>query len=228
MLWLGKASLITDGQWWLEGLRVDPNAQGRKISSHMFEYLDDWWKQHAGGAIRLMTSSQRVQVHHLCARLGYEKIGEVRAYVAAPLADEPHGFRRVEHDELEDALRFISGHLDHCGGLGDFGWKFALPDRALLAEQVGAGRLWRRHDDALIGCWEDEDDGQRTLGLAFAACDPGSIREVLRGVRWLAGEQGYSSVLWHAPVRDDVLKAAQAAGYESEMPGSAYLFGKGG
>ena len=64
--------------------------------------------------------------------------------------------------------------------------------------------------------------------MAFAACDPGSIREVLRGVRWLAGEQGYSSVLWHAPVRDDVLKAAEAAGYESEMPGSAYLFGKGG
>jgi hypothetical protein len=46
-------------------------------------------------------------------------------------------------------------------------------------------------------------------------------------VRRLAGEQGYSSVLWHAPVRDDALSAAEAAGYASEQPGSAYLFGKG-
>src|SRR5512140_1085345 len=82
---LGKASLISEGQWWLEGLRVDPKYQGLKLSSRMFEYLDDWWKEHRGGAIRLMTSSERVQVHHLCARLGYQKIGEVRSYVAAPV-----------------------------------------------------------------------------------------------------------------------------------------------
>ncbi len=223
---LGKASYVADGQWWLEGLRVDPRYQGMKISSHMFEYLDDWWKQHAGGSICLMTSWERVQVHHLCARLGYEKIGEVRAYVAKPIAGGPHGFQVVEAGEVDEALRFASAHLGYCWGLADFGWKFARPDLALLDEQRREGRLWRRDDGSVIGYWEDEYDGQRTMGLAFAACDRGAITDVLGGMRQLAEELGYSSVLWHAPVQDDVLRAAEAAGFESEMPGSAYLFGK--
>jgi GNAT superfamily N-acetyltransferase len=221
---LGKASCIAEGQWWLEGLRVDPRYQGSKLSSRMFEYLDGWW-QHAGGAIRLMTSSERVQVHHLCARLGYDKIGEVRSYVASPVRGEPHGFRPVKDTELDDALRFISAHLGYCWGLADFGWKFAVPDRTLLDEQVRGGRLWRR-DDAVVGYWEDEYDGERMLGLAFAACEPASLRSVLEDVRRLAAGQGYSTVLWHSPVREDVLRAAEEAGYTSEQPGSAYFFGK--
>src|SRR5512146_635039 len=121
---LGKASYVAESQWWLEGLRVDPNYQGLKISSRMFEYLDNWWQHHAGGAIRLMTSSERVQVHHLCARLGYDKIGEVRAYVAPALEGEPHGFQPVAEAGVDDALHFASVHLGYCPGLADLGWKF--------------------------------------------------------------------------------------------------------
>ncbi len=222
---LGKASCVAEDQWWLEGLRVDPKYQGLKISSHMFEYLDDWWKRNAGGAIRLMTSSQRVQVHHLCARLGYDKLGEVKAYVASPLAGEPHGFQQFTSTDVDDALRFVSKHLGYCYGLADFGWKFAVPDRARFEEMSRDGRLWQA-ENGLVGYWDDEDDGQRTMGLAFAACDRSAIAALLRDVRRLAAELGFSSVLWHAPVEDDVLRAAEHAGYASEYPGSAYVFGK--
>ncbi len=222
---LGKASYITEGQWWLEGLRVDPKFQGQKIASHMFQYLEDWWKEHAGGTCRLMTSSERVQVHHMCARMGWDKIGDVRAYVAPALAGEPHDFRQVPTSEVDNALSFVSAHLEYCGGLTDFGWRFARPDRLLLDEQCRAARLWWR-GDSVIGCWDDEDDGKRVMGLAFAACDIGAITTVLSGVRRLAAEQGFSSVLWHAPVHDDVLAAAEKAGFESQWPGSAFLFGK--
>lgn len=149
---LGKATHIAEHQWWLEGLRVDPKFQGRKISSHMFEYLDDWWQQHGVGECRLMTSSERVQVHHLCARLGWEKIGEVRAYKASPLATragEGHRFRGVDSAEIADAVEFASINLDYCAGLVDLGWQFAVPDQAILEEEreegYGGGRA--------AGCW---------------------------------------------------------------------------
>jgi GNAT superfamily N-acetyltransferase len=222
---LGKASYVAENQWWLEGLRVDPKYQGLKISSRMFEYLDHWWQQHAGGAIRLMTSSERVQVHHLSARLGYDKIGEVKAYVAPAMSGELHGFQQVPEAGVDEALRFVSAHLGYCYGLADLGWKFAQPDRGLLEEMLRQGRLWRS-EPGLVGFWEDEDDGQRIMGLAFAACDGGSIRTLLGDVRRLAGKLGYASVLWHAPVDEAVLGAAEQAGFESEYPGSAYLFGK--
>ena len=221
---LGKLSYVVANQWWLEGLRVDPKYQGLKLSSRMFEYLDAWWQQNAGGAIRLMTNSERVQVHHLCARLGYDKIGEVKAYVATAL-EGAHGFRQVPESGVDDALRFASAHLGYCFGLADLGWKFVAPDRSVLEEMVRHGRLWQS-GRGLVGFWEDEDDGQRTMGLAFAACEPGSLTALLNDIRRLAGELGYSSVLWHAPVDEGVLEAAEKAGFESEYPGSAFLFGK--
>ncbi len=222
---LGKASYVAENQWWLEGLRVDPKYQGLKISSHMFEYLDGWWQEHAGGAIRLMTSSERVQVHHMCARLGYDKIGEVKAYVASPLMREPHGFTQVRSGGLDDALQFARAHLGYCYGLVDLGWKFAEPDHTMLEDLSREGKLWQS-EHGLVGFWEDEDDGQRMLALAFAACDPDAITPLLGDVRRLAGALDYSSLLWHAPVEQDVLRAAEKAGFESEQPGSAYLFGK--
>jgi hypothetical protein len=33
---LGKVSYVAQGQWWLEGLRVDPRYQGLKIGSLVF------------------------------------------------------------------------------------------------------------------------------------------------------------------------------------------------
>lgn len=226
---LGKATHIAEHQWWLEGLRVDPKFQGRKISSHMFEYLDDWWQQHGVGECRLMTSSERVQVHHLCARLGWEKIGEVRAYKASPLATragEGHRFRGVDSAEIADAVEFASINLDYCAGLVDLGWQFAVPDQAILEEEREEGRLWWWEGGGLLAHWEENDDGERTMGIAYAACEPEQVGGMLLDARRLAGELDYASVLWHAPVREDVLNAAEAAGFESEFPGSAYLFGK--
>src|SRR5512142_2219201 len=59
---MGKLSRISEGQWWLEGLRVDTNYRGLKIGTRIHEYLQGWWEEHAGGAIRLMTSWERVEV----------------------------------------------------------------------------------------------------------------------------------------------------------------------
>jgi GNAT superfamily N-acetyltransferase len=95
---IAKVTHLSPGQWWLEGLRVNPNFQGLKIGSHLHEYMDRWWLRHGDGVIRLMTSSQRVQVHHLCERTGYTKLGEVAGYrldLTAPavIVEEPGFFR---------------------------------------------------------------------------------------------------------------------------------------
>lgn len=75
---LAKVSLSAPGQWWLHGFRVDPKFQGLKIGSHIHNYVDEWWLGHGDGVARLMTSSKSVKVHHLCEKLGYTKILEVK------------------------------------------------------------------------------------------------------------------------------------------------------
>ena len=77
---IAKVSPVFPGQWWLHGLRVDPEFQGLKIGSHLHEYVNEWWLEHGDGTIRLLTSTKRVQVHHLCERTGYNRVGEIITY----------------------------------------------------------------------------------------------------------------------------------------------------
>jgi GNAT superfamily N-acetyltransferase len=65
---ISKISHVSQGQWWLEGFRVDPKLQGLRIGSHLHEYVNQWWLEHGDGYVRLMTSSQRVKVHIIKSR----------------------------------------------------------------------------------------------------------------------------------------------------------------
>jgi GNAT superfamily N-acetyltransferase len=225
---LGKITFLADGQWWLEGLRVDPKYQGLKISSHMFEYLDDWWQQHGGGAVRLMTSSERVQVHHLSARLGYAKIGEVRSYTAAAAAGAAHGFSVLTPAQGSAAWERLRGSLGYANGLMDSGWRFSTPDAATLASRAEQGLLlsWRG-EKGLLCCWEDDnDDGEKVLGVGFAACQLDALKDLLLDIPSLAHELGYASVVWLAPAVPQVEGTLNEAGYKTEWDGTGFLFGK--
>lgn len=224
---IARATLISPGQWWLEGFRVDPKRQGLKIGSHLHEYLDRWWLEHGEGTMRLMTSSERLQVHHLAARTGYTKVGEVWAY-RAPAADQSqHGFTVVATPDVAAALRFASEHLAGTHQLVDLGWRFATPDQAALSTLAVAGRLfWWRGRAGLAGFWEDDEDGVRVRAISFAACGPDSLTPLLRDIPRLAAQGGYGSVLWLAPNEPEMQAAMTAAGFLSEWDHAGFLYEK--
>ncbi len=222
---LGKITRLAEGQWWLEGLRVDPKFQGLKIGSHIHEYLDDWWKEHGGG-VRLMTSSERVQVHHLCERMGYAKLGEVRSY-AAPAEAGHDLFLVASVGDVRRAAEFSAEHLRDYNGLMDSGWRFSKPDEAILKGKAEEGRLWwwRAEGEALMACWEDEDEGVKVLGIGFIAAPRELLKEALSEARRLANRLGYARVLWLAPVLSWVEEALREAGYITDWDGTGFLYG---
>ena len=230
---LGKITLLSPGQWWLEGLRVDPKFQGLKIGSHIHEYLDAWWHEHGGGAIRLMTSWERVQVHHLSARMGFDKLGEVRAYAAQ--ADETAGdaFEAVAAEDAKWALDFAAVRLPDYNGLIDWGWEFSEPDEPVLKQKAEQGRLWwwrpAQSDvpaGGLLALWEDSDEGERVMGIAFAAVERGSLRAMMEDARRLARRLGFARALWLAPALPWVESALKEAGFETDWDGTGWLYGK--
>ncbi len=226
---LGKLTLISPGQWWLEGLRVDPQHQGLKIGSHIFEYLDDWWKQHGSGTVRLMTSSERVQVHHLSDRLGYARIGEVRSYQARALDGPAEMFKPARSAEVPEAAEFAHAQLAALNGLMDWGWKFSTPDEGTLEQKVKEQRLfwWQgKSRRGLLASWEDEDDGEKLLGIAFAAAAAENLPDMLVDIRRLAGSLGLARVQWLAPVLKPVESALKAARYATDWEQTGVLYEK--
>jgi GNAT superfamily N-acetyltransferase len=87
VLGLGKLTRLSSDDWWLEGLRVHPEYQGRWVGSQLNDYLLAHWLQTGNGALRLATNSERVQVHHMCQRNGFTKAAEFTWYVAPNLDD---------------------------------------------------------------------------------------------------------------------------------------------
>jgi GNAT superfamily N-acetyltransferase len=229
-----KVSLISPDQWWLEGLRVDPNYQGLKIGSHLHEYMDAWWLKYGRGTIRLMTSSQRVQVHHLCDRSGYTKVGEVLGFrsptphSAAPQTGQPTDLSPAVLEDLPAAVAFAASQSAHLLGLMDSGWRFSMPDAITLARSADAGRLyWWRARSGLLVTWEDDEDEGRVLAIGLAAIDqPSRLPDLLRDVSSLAVQEGFAYAHWLAPLDDSVQAALHQAGYETDWDHTAFLYAK--
>lgn len=227
---IAKVTFVSPGQWWIEGLRVDPKFQGLKIGSHLHEYLDQWWLEHADGFARLMTSSKRVKVHHLCERLGYIKVADVKGYYAPATPDGSlDSFHPVGVDEVKTALEFaLDSQALKVTGLMDTGWQQVRPDEALLNEIVNAGQAywWRGHQGLLLTRNDDDEEGRKVLGIILPACELEVLSDFLLDIRRLAAAQGCKDAFWIAPVHDVVPGALKNAGFKTDWEDAAYVYEK--
>ncbi len=224
---IAKITLLSPGQWWMEGFRVDPSYQGLGVGSHLHEYMDRWWLEHGNGMLRLMTSSERVQVHHLAGRTGFRKVGEAWAY-RAPAADMPQqAFEAVSDEEIAVAAEFGRKNLAGPTQLMDMGWRFAALDAAALRSLGQKGRLlWWQRREGLAGFWEDDDEDGPVLAISFLACKSTSLAPLLKAVTHLAAADGYKSVLWLAPNDPGLQSVLTSAGYASEWDHAGFLYEK--
>lgn len=224
---IAKVTPVFSKQWWLHGLRVKPEYQGQKIGSHLHEYTNEWWLEHGDGTIRLLTSTRRLQVQHLCERTGYLRVGEIMTYrrVLKPeairmggkeIAESP--FAPVSSEDVSKALAFARKNLPHIGGLMDTGWRFVLPDEASVQDRQNEGHLhWWRGGDGLLATWEGDDDDGPVLGIGFAAVrEPALLSEMLRATPSLADGIRAEAIFWLAPREPAVEQALQEAGFVTD------------
>jgi len=229
---LAKVTLLAPGQWWLEGFRVDTKFQGLKIGSHIHGYIDEWWLEHGEGIARLMTSSQRVQVHHLCEKFGYAKTGEVAGFIASPLDEPTDVFRLLQENEIPEAVQFAetSPSLWLSNGLIDLGWRFVTPNPDTLQELVKEKLAWWwRGREGLLLAWEDKGEtpeDERLLAIGLPACQMDVLPELLLDVRRLSTQTGYAKAFWIAPLRDELTAILKKAGYEREWENAGYIYEK--
>lgn len=225
---IAKMTFVSAGQWWLEGLRVDPKFQGLKIGSHLHEYIDQWWLDHGDGFARLMTSSKRVKVHHLCERLGYAKVAEVKGY-HAPAAPNNFvvSFQPVADHEIKTALEFaINSQTLKLTDLMDTGWQQVTPDDAILNEIINAGHAfwWREHTGLLLTRDDDDEEGTKILGVVLPACEKEVLPDFLLDIRSLAAAQGCTGIFWIAPVHETVQHALKNSGFETDWEDTAFVY----
>ncbi len=235
---LCKLTRLSDRDWWLEGLRVDPQLEGRGIASRLFDYQLETWRRIGGGVIRLTTASTRKTVQHLCERTGFKKLGEILPYRAFALpvgsVTEPPGesiFTALSPAEIPEAIDYIrrSPALSLSYGLIDLGWRWAEPGEDHLAEaaQRGMAWWWRGRDGLLVAYqdWEPEV-AERWLAISLLACGIDRMAECLLDCRRLASLLGYQILAWTIPVQPELQPVLLSSGLASEWDFTIYLYEK--
>ena len=228
-----KVSRIAEGQWWLEGFRVDPQCQGMKVGTHLHQYVVEWWLQKGNGALRLMTDGHNYPVHHLCERTGFQKTGEVCGYRAPALAETIHHFTPANDLQTAAAFAAESESIRTTHGLSDFGWRVCRPDEEVFRNHSIENAdsfhrfYWWRDRQGLFSVREDEEEERRTLLLGVVACALKDMPALLMDVRRFAADKKFDSVFQIAFDLPLITSPLLAAGFEKRWKRSnAFIFEK--
>jgi len=232
VLGISKLSRLSPDDWWMQGLRVHPQYEGQGIASQLTDATVQAWVETGSGTVRLGTASFRLPVHHMCNRLGFEKVSELAPFYApASQSDDPLPvFEPLAIHQVEEAVGFAirSPSLALTAGLIDLGWHYARSRIEFMAAAIERNSAWWwRGREGLLTVRLDEDD---ELGVApsfeLLACPLDALPQILLDYRSLAGILGYSQAAWMAPLYDSLAPVLETAGYKRVWENSLYLFAK--
>jgi GNAT superfamily N-acetyltransferase len=231
---ISKLTRLSPSEWWVEGLRVHPEYEGRGIASHLHDYLMAHWQHHCGGAIRLATASFRKAVHHLSLRSGFHKAAELTKYVADAIQEQSGRFALVEAGEEAEALDFAQRHasLTCPSGLMSIGWQWVALSAGWIAAAVRRSQAWWRHGDQgepgglLLAQVDDDEEETDKLRIQLLVCPPEDLVACLGDCRCLAGSLGYPRASWMAPLDPALEPALLEAGFQRDWEDSLFIFEK--
>jgi hypothetical protein len=226
---VGKLTYLSPGQWWLEGLRVHTEFEGRGIASHINDYLLDIWRQTGSGCVRLTTSSEQVKVHSLAAHRGFIKTGEYSVYGASVLDEPVDTFTPILSEEIPQALELIrqSPVLPMMNGLMDYGWRWGEPSVEGLEAPVREGHAWWwRGKQGVLTYWDDEDENKKYPVLHLIACSLEAMPACLLDFRRLSVNRGYDHVEWNAPRNAELLDVFDKAGFRQWWDEVLFMYEK--
>lgn len=226
---LVKLSYLAPDQWWIMGLRVDPDFQNLGVASRLHHSIMNYWETNCSGVIRLSTLSTNIQVHHLAERTGFLKILEITSFTAPAVKDHENHFKLVKESDFHSVCEFAYNAQSNMlmVGLIDLGWEWAAIDPTILQKAINEDRLrWWRGKTGLIMTQEDTEEDLHSPLIQYLGCPLERMNEFLEDYRMLAGNMGYSHARWVAPLISQALGPLQKAGFVRNWEDSLYVYEK--
>ena len=227
-----KLTLLAEGQWWLEGFRVDPQYQGLKVGSVLHNYMTDWWQEHCNGTVRLMTSAKNIHVHHLCEKTGYVKAHEVCGYIASPVDEATNNFSPAAETSQMASFAIQTESLKQTDQLIDLGWRVCTLNEQVIGKFSDEKAdfihtfYWWKDKQGLFSAWEDEDDNKRRLGVGMLACALDDMSTLLVNIRRFASHKKYDEVFHIVFDLPQIVAQMEAAGFTKHWENNAFVFEK--
>ena len=212
---MGKLTVASPTEAWLEGGRVAPRWRRRGIATALFAHRLAYARERGFRVVRFSTGSDNRPIHRAGRRFGFRRIAALRRYEAMALKGGPPSRARSAD---APAVRRAVGPLiqSHTG----WEWRTltmsdvrrAIADRRAFVAGHGAEAA------AIIGGSHDGSLPVTAIGGTGRA-----FRDLLEGLRAEAARRGLDDVSFYtsAPAQRRV---ARSAGYRPPWAGAAYLY----
>lgn len=231
---LGKLTKLSDFEWWLEGLRVHPDFEGRGIASQMNEYMLQYWYRCGAGVIRLATGSHREPVKHLSEKAGFKIVAEYTFYKSGTIHQKAVSpgklsFIQLTSEEVDTATQYLLSSSREVlpFGLVNIGWQFGSPISAHIENLLKDGKAWWwQQRKGLLFLEEKEEDSESIARILTLACQIGDLGSCLIDIEILAAQMGFGQISWLAPMLPEIEAHLLKAGYERDWESSLLIYKK--
>ena len=139
----GKATQLSPGEWWLEGLRVDPECRKRGIGKELSRQVLRRTLDERPVSLRLATADvNRESMHIIETAMGLKPHTQYRFFVGKPGKPRPGAALIVP--SVSEVLDYVkrSGELSASRGLLQYTWLFRQVDRRYVAELRRGGHVF--------------------------------------------------------------------------------------
>lgn len=222
---VGKITRYGDGEWWLEGLRIDPAFQGNGLARVLHHFVLNQVRQMGSGVVRFTTVSNNQAVIKLAAETGFQLVGKFLIN-SAPALDEPtESLRKLGEADLPRLRAWLEGSP-----------YFALVQRSIESEWICQfltdERLVARIKSGLVYGWMPADQVEGVVILNDTGHERWPSPEVMkigcldaalthwpalaRDVRRLAAVLGRHEVQLKVLAQPERLAALQDAGFSPD------------
>ncbi len=212
---LGKLTRLADDEWWLEGLRVDPQYRRLGVAHMLQDRQLAVAQQVARGVLRLATASYNTTVHHMAERDGFRRVSSFKYYGADPLPG-PCTLRPLVPDELAVAWALIddSPVRRTSGGLYEVFWQWKALTRERLAAHVAAGEVVGVDSDGQLAAVAilPARPNARRIAVGYIDGTSEGITALTWCLRVLAANRHLEGVRLRPVNEPSLLRALEAAG----------------
>lgn len=214
------------GEWWMEGLRVRPSAQGHGVGSHLHDYLLDRWLDSGDTVVRLATHAHREAVQKMCLRTGFERVAAFVATTAEPLEDgEQPPFQSAADEPVEPQADRLRGarSTKALAGLMNLSWRFVhLHPNRLVGPDAPSRWRWRAGEGLVLVSGARSEQDRIEISAVDSPAD--DLPVLLLDLRRWAARNEVSEVLWLAPMEGGFVELAAEAGFEASQEDQLYIY----
>lgn len=141
---LSKLSKLGDDEWWLEGLRVHPDYQGRGLARIMHHYCVAQARQMGEGVVRFATSGRNEAILKLAAETGFRLVGEYVTYEAKATTADAFDGRQLTSDDFETLQEWLdnSAYFQDNDHSFEHRWKWQMGSDEYLQQLINEGRVY--------------------------------------------------------------------------------------